>query len=73
MDSGGGEGIYGSPRFQTVSENLSPGDGLSLGQVWSVRLPWGTQLSRELMTECPGSQREDGAGELGVIPTLRAD
>jgi len=23
--------------------------------------------------ECPGSQREDGAGELGVIPTLRAD
>lgn len=60
MDSGGKEGIYESPRSQTVSESPSPGDGLSLGQVWSVRLPGGTRLSRELVTECQGPREKMG-------------
>lgn len=41
----------------------------------SVRGPQatsGTCLSRELVTECPGSQGQDGGGELVVVPTSRA-
>ena len=62
MDSGGREGIYESPRSQTVSESPSPGDGLSVGQVWSVRpsLECGTRLSRELVTECQGPREKMG-------------